>query len=152
MLRPIRKTTQKKSVESLIIILEKDIEPKFGNKRKYLYKHLIHEDIQNKYHKILFKIVRFLEELKSSGGYKNPMESIIRDYLTSLYSYYWRFGRTPTIFQLSPSKGNQIKFQEWIIEFEVNEQEPYWFNRLSIDCSPVDFVQDFNIDTTIAEV
>ncbi len=149
-LRPRSRKTQENSVKALLVILEEDIEPKFGNRKKYLLKHDIHKQAKNKYHKILYNIILFLE--KERGNHSNSMNSMIRDYLTMLYSYYWRFKRTPSVNQLSPSSNNQIKFQEWIYEFEREEGEPYWIMEDDTDTGPVEFENDFNVDSGIVEV
>ncbi len=148
--RPRRKKAQENLVKALLVILEKDIEPKFGNRKKFLLKHEIHKQRSNKYHKILYKIIIFLEEAR--GDYNNSMDSMIRDYLTAIYSYYWRFKRTPAVNQLSPSSGNQIKFQEWIYNFEREEDAQYWNMEDDIYTGPVAFENDFNIDADIVEV
>lgn len=149
-IRPRRRKAKENSVRDLLVILERDIEPKFGNRRKFLLKHDIHKQPNNKYHKILYNIILFLE--KERGDHSNSMESMVRDYLTAIYKYYWRFKRTPAVNQLSPSTNNQIKFQEWVYEFERGEEEPYWTMEEDIYTGPVAFEDDFNIDADIAEV
>lgn len=150
MKRPRRRQAQENSVEMVLNILESDIEPEYGSRRKYLLKHGIHKQPNNSYHKTLYRIVLFLEE--SRGNYDNSMESMIRDYLDMLYSYYWRFNRTPSVNQLSPATNNQIKFQEWIHTYEAENEEDYWRLDQEGDFTPIEFKQDFNLDIEMVEV
>jgi len=134
----------------VLITLEKEIEPKYGNRKKFLLKHNIHKQQNNKYHNILYNIVLYLDEM--SEGYDNSIQKLVRDYLDMLYSYYWRFNRTPAITQLSPSVNNKIKFQEWIYKFEAENGESYWFTKDEGDFSIKEFIDDFNVEAEIIEV
>jgi len=107
-------------------ILEKEVGPKF-NSRKNLAKHGIHKQINNRYHKVFVRIVEYLEDAR--GDHSNRMESLIRDYLMSVYEYYNRFSRIPAINQLSPSTSNQIRFEEWIYDSIREHDEEYWVHK-----------------------
>jgi len=129
MRRPRSRKAQEECVKMLIDILEKDIGPRFGS-RKQLIKHHIHKQVNNKYHSIFINIIKYLEDLR--GVHKNKMKHLIRDYLLSVYEYYRRFNRIPTLFQISPASSNQIRFEEWIYDSKRLSGESYWIDEIYI--------------------
>lgn len=149
MKRPRRRRSQERCVKLVIDILEKEIGPRF-NSRKNLSKHGIHRQVNNKYHKMLFRIVEYLENLR--GSHKNKIEDLIRDYLTSVYEYYQGFRRIPSVTQLSPSPSNQIRFEEWIYELAREHDEGYWtyeqkrdelYEIIEVPIEPIDIELNF---------
>ena len=58
------------------------------------------------------------------------MESLIEDYLTSIYERYAHFGSTPYITQLKPTEKNRQAFEIWIHKWGENHNyENYWAER-----------------------
>jgi len=140
---------QEGSVKTLIEILENDIEPKYGNRRKFMLKNKIYKQTKNKYHIILYRIIQYLDEER--GVRRNKLSDLMRDYLDSVYKYYWQWKRTPTVTQMSPSSNNQIRFTEYIYDFERDKGESYWTVEKPEEYEVFEF-EKFNVDADIVEV
>ena len=125
-----RRHAQENAVETVINILENKVAPQFSARKKYLLKHGIHKQIKNKYHKIFVRIIDYLDDLRLEHSCKNSLESLIEDYLMSVYEYYWDFKRIPALTQISPAANNQIRFGEWIDDFIREHGEEYWICEL----------------------
>ena len=109
-------------VKAAIRILEKEVQPKYNIRKKI--SHLkIHKQKQNKYYKVLKRLVEYADDVV--GDSLNSIESVIRDYLFCIHDYYAQYRRSPTLLQISPSPSNQIRFMEWIEGYEREYQEPY---------------------------
>ena len=127
MKRPRRAKARESAVKLAIDIFERDVEPKH-NSNKHLSRFCLHEQPSNKYHKIFFNIVEYLDELRDH--HKNPIDHLIRDYLTVVFEYFKRFGRIPSVLNFSPSAGNKIRFEEWICEVSRESQTEYWIDEI----------------------
>ena len=114
-------------VKTVINILNK-VENKFNsNKPRDFSKYGIIEKSSSKYFIIMKEIFNFAVDIKT--GYNNPVEKIIEDYLISVFKYYAAFKRLPYLNQIAPSVDNKIRFQEFIDEFEENNESKYWFDN-----------------------
>jgi len=147
-MRPRNKKAKERAVKLVVTIIEKRIEPKIECKKKHLSKYYIHKNPKNKYYDTLYKIILYIEEILND--YRNTFSCVLEDYLTCVYSYYSRFNRTPAVYQLSPSIGNKIKFDEWIINFERDRDEKYWITEDS-DYKEFDF-ENPEVEADILEV
>ena len=127
MKRPRRAKARENAVKLAIDIFERDVEPKY-NSDKRLSRLYLHKQPSNKYHKIFFNIVEYLDELREH--HKNPIEHLIRDYLTVVFEYFKRFERIPTVINFSPSAANKIRFEEWIYEVSRESQTEYWIDEI----------------------
>jgi len=140
MIRRRRRSSQEDIVEKVIKIIQNKIAPRFNDKRRIA--HLkIHKQPDNQYFRTFLKIVEYAEEER--GDNKNPLESVIKDYIISVYSYYEQFNRIPKIHQLSPTASNQIRFQEWIHQFTRDNNEEYFTKEDYTELETITFDQNF---------
>ena len=128
MIRPRRRKAKEHIVEIGLTIFEEKVQPRF-NCKKLLLKHSIHKQEHNRYFQLFLRIAEYLEELR--GDYVNELEDMIEDYLTNIFKYYERFGRTPSLNQFSPSAANQIRFEEWTCEYSRENDEQYLQTELT---------------------
>jgi len=118
---------QENLVKLAIEVLEKKVDPRFG-RRRHLQRLNIHKQIKNKYHKIFYNITTYLKELR--GDNKNDLSDMLIDYYTVIYRHFKKYGRAPSILNLSPSASNKIKFEEFIYEFTLSNREEYWIKHV----------------------
>ena len=124
MINKRRRRSDQFNVEMVVDILEKQIFPKYGSKKRISH-HFIHKKPQDKYFKVCLRITEYLKEYR--GVYKNSIKQLIYDYLNSVYGYYNNFSREPYLTQISPSTSNQIRFEEFVHNYTREYEEEYWF-------------------------
>lgn len=90
----------------------------------HLRKQYIHKQPRNKYFKVFLKAYNWLQELR--GDHTNPMEHLLQDYFTMIFDYMAQFGRVANTSQMSPSSANQVRFLDWITDWESRVGENYW--------------------------
>ena len=117
---------RRKKPDSLIVadVITTSVEPKFCLLTNRKPKDCTNKHVYNKYKHVFEKIAKYLVEIR--GEYKNSLESLAYDYMTSIYKRYAYYKKTPFLTQLAPSQNNQIKFEEWIHRCEEDKECPYW--------------------------
>ena len=149
--RPIRESVRKNLIKKAITLLEYEITPKFNGHEKHLTAHKIHKNPNNKYYKMFSRIIDHLIKLR--GGYKNTIESLVEDYLTSVYSHYSNnYHRHPHLSNFGPSINNKIHFNEWILENELENNEEYWMSSLPDKHEIIDVYYIFKEELNFIEV
>ena len=126
-----KSTIKKQAVQTAIEVLTNSVEPKFTNRPRKLTKYGIEKDPNNRYFKILLKVVEYLEETR--GDNQNPIEYLLEDYFTIIYKRYDRMiGKTPFLNQLSPSITNKMEFDDFIASWEDKQNEDYFSSTVNI--------------------
>lgn len=90
----------------------------------HLRKQYIHKQPNNKYYKIFWRVAEWLIELR--GTYTNPLEHLLEDYFTMVFDYLGQYGRIANTSQMGASSANQVRFLDWITDWEIKHDEPYW--------------------------
>ena len=108
-------------------IITHSIEPKFSMLTGRKAKDCTNKNVYEKYFDVFDRIAKYLLEIR--GNYKNSIESLAHDYLSSIYERYGYYNKTPFLTQLIPSNNNQIKFEQWIHFYEEEHDGCYWVEK-----------------------
>jgi len=81
-----------------------------------------------KYIWIFRDILRFLYTQRLAQGAANEILTLLGDYYTAVITRYMRFGRAPTIKQISPSPTNVSEFISFTIHEESTTGTSYWIS------------------------
>jgi hypothetical protein len=100
------------------------VEAKFAEEQGRRARFFVTEANYLKHRSTYVKIWNFLEGLR--GEFKNSMEQLVEDYLTSIYKRWSFHKKVPFISHLSPSSNNEKGFFMYIQELEEFYSEPYW--------------------------
>jgi hypothetical protein len=86
-----------------------------------------------KYANVFGKVVDFLLEERRQANGADSLNRPFQDYFLLMFNHYSKFGRVPTITQISPGSVNSSNFINMVLKEEQSGHGKYWSTKDSLD-------------------